>query len=430
MEDKTDPDGNGLFLLNLLTSNFTVCTGLAVLLLLFAFFSGLFHALEVALKRTVKKRTPQQQPLNDKLRHLIAKPKRLAETLEIVQVFLKLCIAFTISIISWLFLQEEHVLLILSVAFASCFLIIVAGRYAVKLIPPNNNILSNPIITNVLFLLYFIFYPIASLKASINKASRKMLLKKGYISGRSATVIDNGLFKGVENFNTTTVKQVMRFRMDITAFDMDLDFQELLHNINKFGFSRVPVYRDTIDRIEGILYLKDLLPYIGRDKNFPWQNLLRPAYFVPEGKKIEELLKEFQEKHIHIALVVDGYGGISGLITLEDILEEIVGEINDELDEVDLAYVQLDDSTYIFEGKTSLNDFSRIVEVEASLFDEVKGESESLGGLLLQINSNLPKKGDEIIFRNFVFKIDSANNKRVKKVRVHIIEEKHVSNAD
>lgn len=431
MEDKPDPDGISLILLNILYSEITVFAGLAVLFLSLLFLAGLFHALESEIKQKFKNKKGIDPPKNDKLRHLFNNQKRLIASLHTIQIFLRTGAAFAVTLIFRMFIKDPNALLIMVVAFLAYLVIILFGRYAVTIIPQNRDALNNPVIINTLFILHFVFYPLTSLKLLINKRTYSSLVKKGYLNNNTGTENrESSIFKGVENFNTITVKQVMRFRMDITAFEIDLDFHELLHNINKFGYSRIPIYRDTIDRIEGILYLKDVLPYIGRDKNFPWQNLLRPAYFVPEGKKIEELLKEFQEKHNHIALVVEGYGGISGLITLEDILEEIVGEINDELDEIDLAYVQLDDSTYIFEGKTSLTDFSRILEIDTAVFEEVKGDNESLGGLLLQINSNLPKKGDKIYFRNFVFRIDSANNKRVKKVRVHILEEKEVSNAD
>lgn len=205
--------------------------------------------------------------------------------------------------------------------------------------------------------------------------------------------------------------------MDITAFDISISFHELLDKINKSGYSRIPIFHETIDRIEGILYIKDLLPYIERDEYFRWQSLLRPGFFVPESKKIDDLLRDFQAKRVHMAIVVDEYGGTSGLITMEDIIEEIVGEINDEFDEDEIAYNKLDDNTYVFEGKTSLNDFCKIVGEDPALFEEVKGESESLGGLILELNSKLPRAGDKIIFDKFVFTIVAVDSRRIKRVR-------------
>jgi CBS domain containing-hemolysin-like protein len=208
--------------------------------------------------------------------------------------------------------------------------------------------------------------------------------------------------------------------MDITAFSTDLDFHELMDKINKSGYSRVPIYKETIDKIEGILYIKDLLPHIDKDENFRWQQWLKAGYFIPENKKIDDLLEDFQEKRVHMAIVVDEYGGTAGLITLEDIIEEIVGEINDEFDEENDLYTQLDDSTYIFEGKTLLNDFCKVMEADHTLFDEVKGDSESLGGLLLELFERLPRVGEKTSYDKFLFTIVSVNAKRIKKVKVAI----------
>ncbi len=188
-----------------------------------------------------------------------------------------------------------------------------------------------------------------------------------------------------------------------------------MDKINKTGYSRIPVYNETIDKIEGILYIKDLLPFLDQDEHFNWQKLLRPGFFVPETKKIDSLLKR-----VHMAIVVDEYGGTSGLITMEDIIEEIVGEINDEFDDEDIAYNKLDDNTYVFEGKTTLNDFCKIIDEDPSIFEAVKGESESLGGLILELNSKLPRAGEKIHFGRFVFTVVSVDVRRIKRVRVLI----------
>ena len=239
-------------------------------------------------------------------------------------------------------------------------------------------------------------------------------------TGDETTEEEKGILKGIVNFSTLTVKQVMKSRMDVTAFDIEMDFHELMDKINKSGFSRIPVYNETIDKIEGILYIKDLIAHIDKEDDFKWQILLRPGFFVPENKKVDALLKDFQEQRVHMAIVVDEYGGTSGLITMEDIIEEIVGEINDEFDDEDVAYNKLDNSTYIFEGKTSLNDFCKIVGVEPSTFDDVKGESESLGGLLLELNATLPRGGEKIKFDQFLFTIVAVDLRRIKRVRVLI----------
>jgi len=233
-----------------------------------------------------------------------------------------------------------------------------------------------------------------------------------------ATEEEKGILKGLVNFGQLTVKQVMRSRIDITAFDNEMDFHELMDKINKTGFSRIPVYHETIDRIIGILYNKDLLPFLDRDEKFEWQSLLRTPYFVPETKKIDTLLKDFQKKRVHMAIVVDEYGGTSGLLTLEDIIEEIVGEINDEYDDDEIQFSKINPNTYVFEGKTSLNDFCKVVEMDPSLFDDVKGESESLAGLILEINNKIPLSGQKIIYNRFEFTVEAVDQRRIKRVRV------------
>lgn len=239
-------------------------------------------------------------------------------------------------------------------------------------------------------------------------------------TGDDTTEEEKGILKGIVNFSTLSVRQVMKSRMDITAVDIEWDFHELMDKINKSGYSRIPAYNETIDKIEGVLYIKDLIGHVDKDETFAWQPLLRPGFFVPENKKVDALLKDFQEQRVHMAIVVDEYGGTSGLITLEDIIEEIVGEINDEYDDEDIAYNKLDNSTFVFEGKTSLNDFCKIIGVEPSEFDSVKGESESLGGLLLEISSKLPRAGEKIEFGRFLFTIVAVDLRRIKRVRVLI----------
>ena len=229
------------------------------------------------------------------------------------------------------------------------------------------------------------------------------------------------ILKGVVNFGTLTVKQIMKTRMDITAIDMEMDFHELMNQVNKTGYSRIPVYKESLDNIEGILYTKDLLPHIEKEDNFEWGDLLRPSFFVPESKKIDDLMRDFQERRVHMALVVDEYGGTEGLVTLEDIIEEIVGEINDEFDDYeDVGYNKIDEYTYIFEGKTSLGDFCKITDTDPQFFEGVKGECESLGGLILELHSRLPNAGERIVFENYKFTIVAVDQKRIKKIRTQL----------
>jgi putative hemolysin len=230
---------------------------------------------------------------------------------------------------------------------------------------------------------------------------------------------ERDLLRGLATFGQTTARQTMQPRLNITAVDIELDFHELMDKINKSGYSRIPVYTDTLDSVEGILYVKDLLPHLHRDEHFTWQKLLRKAYFIPESKRLDDLMQEFQNRRVHMAIVVDEYGGTNGLITLEDIIEEIFGDINDEYDEAEeVNYTQVDDKTYIFEGKVLINDFCKILNLEPEYFEDVRRASESLGGLLLELFSQLPRTGEQITHRDLTFKVQSADKKRIKKVRV------------
>ncbi|WP_317195516.1 transporter associated domain-containing protein [Rufibacter psychrotolerans] len=231
---------------------------------------------------------------------------------------------------------------------------------------------------------------------------------------------EKGLLKAIVNFSSITVRQIMRARVDVIAFHRRMPFPALLKQINQWGYSRVPVYTEGLDKIDGILYVKDLLPYLNAPADFVWQNLIRTPYFVPETKKIDELLREFQDRRVHMAIVVNEYGDTTGLLTLEDVIEEIVGEIHDELDdEEDRYYTQLDEHTFLFEGRTSLHDFCKVVDPPAELLKEVRGEVESVAGLMLRLFSRIPHTGEEIQLGPYFFRIEAADSKKIKKVRVH-----------
>ncbi len=274
--------------------------------------------------------------------------------------------------------------------------------------------------------------PVSYLLMGMSSLIERRIAKRGYNStveelnhalelttdNPETSIDEREILRGIVNFGTLTVKQVMKSRLEISTVDLELDFKELLETVSKSGYSRIPVFRGTIDHIDGILYTKDLLPYLGESKNFQWQRLLRPGFFVPETKRLDSLLHDFQNKRVHIAIVADEYGGTSGLVTLEDLIEEIIGEINDEFDEVAALYQKIDDRTYVFEGKISSHDFCKVLDLDAQYFDEVKGESESLGGLMLELNKTMPVTGDIIIHDRFQFTILTVDEKRIKRIRV------------
>lgn len=229
---------------------------------------------------------------------------------------------------------------------------------------------------------------------------------------------EKNILKGIVKFGNTYVREIMTSRVDVVAVDKNTDFKGLIGIIIESGYSRIPVFENNFDSIKGILYIKDLIPHLRKPANFEWQKLIRLPYFVPETKKIDDLLKEFQKSKIHLAIVVDEYGGSSGIITLEDILEEIVGEITDETDVDEAMYSKIDVNNYIFEGKVYLNDFYKILNVEEDIFDNIKGDADTLAGLILELKGEFPQKNDVIKYSNFDFKIISVDSRRIKKIQV------------
>jgi len=229
---------------------------------------------------------------------------------------------------------------------------------------------------------------------------------------------EQNMLEGIVRFGDETAKEVMTSRQDIVDLNFRSTFPEVIQCIVENNYSRIPVYQDSIDNVRGILYIKDLLPHLGKPATFRWQSLIRPPYFVPETKKIDDLLRDFQENKVHIAIVVDEFGGTSGLITLEDILEEIVGEINDEYDEEEKNYVRVNANTYIFEGKTLLSDFYKILKLDDDVFEEVEGDADTLAGLLLELKGDFPKEHERIEYGKFRFEIVELDGHRIAKIKV------------
>ncbi len=232
------------------------------------------------------------------------------------------------------------------------------------------------------------------------------------------------ILQGIVNFTNIEVKGIMRSRQDVIAVNMSESLEEITQKINQYGFSRIPVYQDSFDTVKGVLFIKDLLPHLHKGKNFHWQSLIRPPYFVHETKKINELLQEFQSRKVHIAIVIDEYGGTSGIVSLEDVLEEIVGEINDEFDKENTDYEKVNENRYIFNGKTLLQDFAKTIDVNPDIFESVKGDSDTLAGLILEIKGEFPKQNEIIKFENFIFRIKSIDQRRIKKIIVEKIPNK------
>lgn len=424
--------------LGLSSVSFYVFSGVlfAVLLFLSALVSGsevAFFSLSHTDLSTCK---ASPSSADKRIVRLLQGPQRLLATILIMNNLINITIVTLATYVTWAIVGSKtaggYIVAVLTII--TTVAIVFFGEVVPKVYANQNNLSFARSTSGLLNLADTIFWPFSWLLLSISSIVEKRVERKGYnvsidelnhalelTAEKDTTEEEKGILKGIVNFGTLTVTQVMRSRVDITAIDYETDFHELMDLINKTGYSRIPIYKETIDKIEGVLYIKDLLPFVDKDEKFVWQNLLRPAFFVPESKRVDSLFKDFQEKRVHMAIVVDEYGGTSGLVTLEDLIEEIVGEINDEFDNEDeIAYNKLDNNTFVFEGKISLNDFCKVVNVEGNIFDAVKGESESLGGLILEINSKLPNVGEKIRFERFVFTVVSADNKRIKRVRTFI----------
>lgn len=243
----------------------------------------------------------------------------------------------------------------------------------------------------------------------------------------NVTEAEKKIWKGIVEFGTISVKETMKPRVDVTALDVESNFKDVLAVIVDAGYSRLPVYRETFDNIEGVLYIKDLLPHLNKGNEFEWQMLIRTTYFVPETKKIDDLLKEFQEKKVHLAIVVDEYGGSAGIVTLEDVIEEIVGEINDEFDDEEIVYSKLDSDNFVFEGKTTLINMCRIIDIEYTDIEKYVADADTIAGLLLELNGKLPEKEQVIECDGLRFKVESVDKRRIKRVKVtkqEVLDEK------
>lgn len=260
------------------------------------------------------------------------------------------------------------------------------------------------------------------LKSTMENLSVDDLSQALELANEDTTDDEQKILEGIVKFGSTNVRQIMKARMDVVALDIQWDYQRVLEDILDSGYSRIPVYEDNFDQVKGILYIKDLLPHIEENSDFQWSALLREPFYVPENKKIDDLLKEFQDKKVHLAIVVDEFGGTSGIVTLEDIIEEIVGEISDEFDDEDLVYSKLDELTYIFEGKIHLKDFFRILKTEGEEFEQERGEADTLAGLITEIAGKFPDINEVVVFGNYSFVVESMEGRRIKRVKVRLEE--------
>lgn len=363
---------------------------------------------------------------------LLQRPKKLLATILVANNFSHIGVVIIFSFVgNSLFeaIASPIVKFIVEVLLIT-FLILLFGEVLPKIYASRNNIKFSKFVANPIAILDKLLSPISLPMRSVSIYLHEKLGKQksnisvdqlsqalGLTSTEDTSSEEQKILEGIVSFGNTDTKQVMSPRIDIFALEIEETFAEIYSKIVDKGYSRIPVYRESIDHIEGVLFVKDLIPHINK-KEFDWNTLMREPFFVPENKKLDDLLKEFQSKKSHLAIVVDEYGGTSGLVSLEDVIEEIVGDISDEFDDENLNYSQIDDKNFLFEGKINLKDFYRIVDVDEESFESSKGEAETLAGFILEILGNFPKKGQKIHFSNVRFTIEVVDKKRIKQVKV------------
>ncbi|GGE98694.1 gliding motility-associated protein GldE [Flavobacterium limi] len=408
--------------------------GIFILLFLSAIVSGAEVAFFSLSPKEIEDVLQENSPKGKIISNLLDKPKKLLATLLVANNFLNIGVVILFSFIGRNIFKDvvsDSLKFILEVILVT-FLILLFAEVLPKVYASRNNIkfakrvvypiafldkLLSPVSLPMRSLTLYLHQKLGKQKTNFSVDQLSQALELTDSEGTSTE--EQKILEGIVSFGNTDTKQVMSPRIDVFGLEISESFEEIYPKIIEKGFSRIPVYRDNIDQIEGVLFVKDLLPHIDND-GFDWTTLIREAFFVPENKKLDNLLKDFQSLKSHLAIVVDEYGGTSGLVSLEDVIEEIVGDISDEFDDENLNYSQIDEKNFLFEGKINLKDFYRIVEVNEEIFESHKGEAETLAGFILEILGNFPKKNQKIAFENCVFTIEAVDNKRIKQIKVTI----------
>ena len=411
-----------------------------ILLLLLLILSALISGSEIAFfslsNSEIENNLKEEETDIKRIKSLLKKPKRLLATILVTNNFINIAIVLIFANLSRIFFKgifNPIFTLIFEIGFITTIILlfgeilpkVYANRNAIKFA----KLMSKPIKIVDSYILFFLTSPMSKMTHflenrfgtqnndfSIDQLSQALELT----SDKETTIEEQKILQGIVNFGNTDTKKVMCPRIDVFALSKKETLKEIIPKIIDNGFSRIPVFLDHLDKVDGILYVKDLLPHYS-DLEFNWTKLLKEPFYVPENKKLDDLLTEFQQKKIHLAIVVDEYGGTSGLITLEDILEEIVGDISYEFDELSLSYYQLDRHNYVFEGKTSLKDFYKAIELEnTSSFDKIRAEAETLAGFLLEATQVIPKPGQKFSHDGYTFLIETIENKRIQRIKVTI----------
>lgn len=409
---------------------------IAIVVLLFC--SAMVSAAEVALfsltQNDLNRLSLQSASKGILITNLLQKPKKLLATLLVANNFINIGVVIIFSYVGNNIFSdiESPVLKFILEVILVTFLILLFGEVLPKIYASRNNIKFSRFIINPLLVLDKLLSPISlpmraitvylhdklgKQKSNISVDQLSQALELTSSDGTSSE--EQKILEGIVSFGNTDTKQVMSPRIDIFALEITATFAEIYPKIIEKEYSRIPVYLDNIDQIEGVLFVKDLIPHIHK-KEFDWKKLIREPFFVPENKKLDDLLKDFQSMKSHLAIVVDEYGGTSGLVSLEDVIEEIVGDISDEFDDENINFSQIDEKNFLFEGKINLKDFYRIITVNEENFENQKGEAETLAGFILEILGNFPKKSQKIQFSEVLFTIETVDKKRIKQIKVTI----------
>ncbi len=440
MEESSDPYLCTIVQLITIANHFSIHSILGFgLMVLMLFFSAMVSGAEISFfsltHNQIATLREKKKASDHKVLSLLERPNKLLATILIANNVINIAIIIfsTILFRSFFEMQLHPVLAFLIQVAAVTLLILLFAEVLPKVYASRKPEIFSAIMANPLIFLRNLLSPLSSLLVKTTRIIDKRMEKKRpnlsmhelshaleITSDDKTSEEDKKLLRGIVRFGNTYVREIMKSRVDVVAVERNTPFRELLGVIMEAGYSRIPVYSENFDNVEGILYIKDLLPYLDQGTDFNWQGLLRNAFFVPESKRINELLKDFQEKKIHMAIVVDEYGGTAGLVTLEDILEEIVGEINDEFDMEEAIYSKIDANNYVFEGKTLLKDFCKITGTDDDIFNEIRGESDTLAGLILEIKQEIPFKGARIHYKHFEFEIEGVDKRRIKSIKVKI----------
>jgi len=435
-----DPDPHPLLLLGhplfLTTTAPHVLWPVLALLILIA-FSAFISGSEVAFfslnPEAIKKLNESKDRLSTTVIDLIDTPRKLLATILIGNNLVNITIVLLSTLITskYLDFQGNALVAFLFNVVAITFVLLLFGEVLPKVYASRNPLEFARMMALPIAFLRRLFAPLSALlMGSTQWVEKRMKAKPTSISvedlSTALDITDEGkdtgrdqkILKRIVNFGNTEVRQIMKPRMDVVALDIETPFTDVLQTVLEHGYSRIPVYRENFDQIEGLLYIKDLLPHLEEDADFQWNALLRPAFFIPENKKLDDLLSEFQSRKIHMSVVVDEYGGANGIATLEDVLEEILGEISDEFDDEDLTYSKLDSKNYVFEGKILLRDFYRVLQIEGDAFEEVKGDSDTLAGFILEISGRIPTKNEMIRFDAYQMRIENVDKRRIKRIKV------------